>query len=753
MRIRNLLILLVLACPEYLLAQTSGLLTGRVFDSSKAVIPDASITAKSASTGQQRKATTDASGRYVIADLPIGSYTVTAEKQGFQSNAVPSVVVGVAQSITVDFALATGVLAQNVTVSAEGQIINTEETAGATMDNRSLVDLPTNGRDFARYTLLTPGAVATTSILCNISFNGMQIVQNSFAIDGVDASRIDSSFIANGYERGARLLTGSLETIAEFRAQTSSYPAEYGRAAGGWVNIATKSGGNQVHGTLLEFLRNNAMDARNFFNTKPSTAAEFRFNDFGGNISGPIQKDKTFYFVNYEGSRQRVGITGSGTTPSDLLRSEVLSTSPVLMPILNEFPLGTSPTSNPLVNNYTTTADSDVREDTASVKIDRTFSDKNSAFVRVNVNDSHVFGPAFGINSVSFSSALGLLDYQNVPIRVTNVAIHDQELFSPTFINEILVGVQRWGSVLISDNPYPLLTVTGLSIQPGTRGRSKGNNLSTQIGDSLSYVRGAHTTKWGVQLYRVQVDKRSLNTSTLTYTSIQDFINNSAYSASTTTGNPGGSTWAYQVGTFIQDSWRARSGITVDYGLRWDYSTPPFDPSGHQRNFDLSTLALAAPGTPLYNSNKKDFSPRLAVAWQLSPRFVIRTGYGIFYQANPLVVAAGDIPGNSLPGNTSLLRTLVPTLSYPLTPFLGLATTALPAVNGFTSYKPDTYAQQWNFTTETAITQNMAVSVAYVGNHALNLRRQENLNYINPVTGKRPIPNFSNVIMEDYNAR
>ena len=180
--------------------------------------------------------------------------------------------------------------------------------------------LPINGRDYARFSLLAPGAVARTNLIADLSFNGLQTVDNQFAIDGVDASRVDQAYVANGLERGARLLTGSLESIDEFRVQTSNYQAQYGRAAGSYVNIATKSGNNQFHGSLFEYFRNDALDARNFFNMKPAPAAELRFNDFGSSFGGPIQKDKTFFFVNYEGSRQRIGITGTGTTPSDLLQ-------------------------------------------------------------------------------------------------------------------------------------------------------------------------------------------------------------------------------------------------------------------------------------------------------------------------------------------------------------------------------------------------------------------------------------------------
>ena len=604
-------------------AQTAGSITGEVLDPSKASVAGAKITATNSANGQKREAASDSSGRYTIPDLPIGTYDVKAEQTGFQVRLVGGVSVGVAQQVTVNFDLVTGTLTQVVELTCEATPL--EQATGTTFNNRAIVELPINGRDYARFSLLTQGASASSNYIAMLTFNGGHSIHNQFQIDGVDATRVDQPYMANGFERGARLLTGSLETIEEFRAQTSTYAAEFGRAAGSYINIASKSGANNLHGTLLEFFRNNALDARNFFNTKPSPQAEFRYNNFGANLSGPVIKNKTFFFANYEGSRQRVGITGSGSVPSASLRAQVLAKSPALAPLLALFPQGTSPSSSPLVDNYTTVATSNIREDTGSVKIDHSFSDRNTIYARVNVNDSHVFGPLFGVTS----TALGLQDFQNVPIRTSNVAIHDQQIFSAGFLNEFLVGMQRWGSKIISDEPYPLLSITGITTIPGTRGRTKSNNTSFQLSDTMSYTKQAHTFKWGFQGYRVQLDRQSINTTAINYTSINDFINNSAFTASQAVGNPGTATRGYQYGAFAQDTWHLRRNLTVDYGLRWDYDGVPFDPGNHQQTFNLASNTLAPAGTALFHPNKTDFSPRLGVAWQVGNRLMIRTGYGL----------------------------------------------------------------------------------------------------------------------------
>ena len=414
-------------------------------------------------------------------------------------------------------------------------------------------NLPINGRDFARFAFQAPGAVARSSYIADMSFNGQHSVHNQFAIDGVDATRVDQPYMSSGFERGARLLTGSQETIAEFRVQTSDYQAQYGRAAGSFVNVASKSGTNQIHGTLFDYFRNNFLDSRNFFNAKPDPQAQFRYHDFGANLGGPIIKDKTFFFVNYEGSRQGIGVTGSGTTLSSSARSQALQRSPSLAPLVDQCPIGTSSTSNPLIDNYTTVRSLAVEENTGSVKIDHNFNDKNSLFFRFNMNEGDVNGPLFGVDS----SALGVNDHQNVPSRTTNIALHDEHIFSPRFINEALIGMQRFASSIGADEPTPEVFLNEITITPGTRGIYKEINSLYQASDSMTYTVGSHSVKWGAIGYRIQIDNYSTDTSSLTYQTVNDFIDNTASNGNLTVGDPGSATWAYQVGLFVQDTWQS----------------------------------------------------------------------------------------------------------------------------------------------------------------------------------------------------
>ncbi|MFC6646307.1 carboxypeptidase regulatory-like domain-containing protein [Granulicella cerasi] len=734
-------------------AQTAAVLSGLVTDPSGSVIPGATLDLTNLDTGAVRTLHASADGRYTFAQLAPGNYRLVISQNGFQRGEYDHITLTVSQSADLNVKLAAGSVEQTVTVSAESErLLDSATDTGTLLPEKAIEALPINGRDYARFAMLTPGAVATTNIIANISFNGQQITANRFTIDGIDATRVDYPYIANGFERGARLLTGSLETISQFRSMVDVYPAEYGRSAGAYVNIATKSGSNRFHGSVYDFLRNDFFDARNYFNAKPAHQAETRFNDFGGSISGPIFRDKTFLFLNYEGTRQIIGITQSNTTMSDAYRAQVLAKSPALAPIVANFPTG-GVFKDANTNTLTTTGNVSVREDTGSARIDQQFGQNNTFYARFNVNDSYVSGVNFGV----FSTAQGVNDHQNVPIRTTNVAIHDQQLIGAHFINEFLAGVQRFDSLIESQETTPLTTITGFSIVPGSRGRQANVNTSWQIGDNMTYVIGNHTLKWGLGAYRLDIDNRTAATQTITYTSIADFINNSANSAGQTGANPGSSTRSYETDTFVQDTWKASPKLTVDYGVRWDFQTTPWDIYNKVQTFLPTTNALSVPGYAWYDQTYRDFSPRFGINYRVLPRLSIRTGFGIFYQQFPLY-STNQLATNNAAGTTSLLRASTPTLSYPLDAYLALPSVAKPAVAGFQSSKPDQYTEQWHLTTETSLSKDANLLVAYVGNRSLHLRQQQNVNLYSPTLAARPLTNYANVLVEqeqgisNYNA-
>lgn len=734
---------LLLCAPAQ--AQTSGQITGQVLDASKAVVPGATVTATNVATGEVRKVQTDEQGHYVLADLPVGTYNITAEHSGFQRQTQTGVVLNVASIVQLNLTLQVGTTNQQVVVTSEAPIIDKSDAGtGTVMSNQQVTELPINGRDYARFSLLTPGAVFRSNYIADLTFDRLHSVHNQFSIDGIDASRVDEPYMANGFERGARLLTGSLDTVSEFKVQTSDYGSQYGRAAGSYVNIVTKSGTNNFHGTAFDFFRNNVLDARNFFATT-GPAPEFRFNDFGANLGGPIRKNKSFFFINYEGSRQRIGITGSGTVPSAFERSQVLATSPQIAPILDMFPLGTSPGPDQYTDNYTTSQVSIVREDTTSIRFDQNFSSHDSAFARVNINDSHVHGPLFGVNS----SALGVFDHQNVPLRTSNVAIHEQHIFGSGMVNDFLAGMQRWGSQIDSSEPWPSTTVVGYSVIPGTQGFFLENNTSFQYGDTMSMVKGSHALTWGATVYRIWVNANNTATPSMQFNSPQDFINDQLSFVSIAAATPGNGTRATRIGAFVNDTYQWRPDVSITYGLRYDIETVPHDSRYATQTYDTRLGTLGSPGDPYFAINAKDFGPRIGIAWSPKQNLVIRSGYGIYFQDYPVGFGSYFVPDNTVPGNITLLQQQIPNLSYPYDPFISQASAPPPPnVGGFPWHKPDIYSNQWNLSVAEQFSKNMSVQVAYVGNHGVNLWREEGINYFDPTLGARPNPNFGNITLQ-----
>lgn len=740
------LVLCLMPVSLHAQALTAGQISGQVLDPSRAAVPSATVTATNSATGAVRTTKTDSQGYYTLPDLPVGTYTVSAERQGFQRQTQTKVIVNVATTVRLDMTLSLGAVSQQVVVTSQAPVINkTDASTSTVMNNQQVTELPINGRDYARFSLLTPGAVFRSNYIADLTFDGLQSVDNQFSIDGIDASRVDEPYMANGYERGARLLTGSLDTVSEFKVESSDYSTEYGRAAGSMVNVVTKSGTNTLHGEAYDFLRNDAFDARNFFNDVGTPMPEFRYNDFGANVGGPIVKNKTFFFINYEGSRQRVGITGSGTVPSDYERQQVLATSPQLAPIVDMFPESPTPGPDQYTADYTTTGVSIVREDTASIRIDQKLSNSDSAFARVNVNDSHVHGPLFGVEGTS----LGVFDRQDVPVRTTNVAIDEKHIFSNGMINDFLMGMQRWGSQIDSAEPWPQTTVIGYTAVPGTQGNFLSNSTSFQYGDTMSKVENRHTLTWGVTAWRIQVNANSSATSTMLFNSPQDFINDQVTQVVLVPPAPGNGTRATQVGAFVNDTYQLRPNVSVIYGMRYDLETVPHDSRYATQPFDTRLNTLGPPGDPYFAKNTRDFGPRAGIAWSPIQRLVVRSGFGVYFQDYPVGFGSYFVPSNTLPGNITLLQSNIPGLTYPYTPFLSQgAALPPPNVNGFPWNKPDIYSMQWNLSVATQLSPNNALQIAYVGNRGVNEWREENINYPDPATGLRPNQNYGNIVLQ-----
>lgn len=734
----------------YAQGQVQANVTGQVMDPSKAAIPSVDITLINVATGQTWKTTTDAQGHFYISLLPVGTYRLTAEHRGFEQQVVDNLVLGVGATVPVNITLQVGQLSQQVEVSGQAPVYETTNaTTGSTIGQKQISDLPVNGRDYARLSLLAPGASLRSGSIADLSFNGLELESNTFSIDGIDSTRLDYSFIGNGSERGARLFTGSMSSIGEFSIQTGTYGAQYGRSAGAYVNIVSESGTNKIHGSAWEFNRNTAFDARNYFSP---TSQPMHYNDFGANVGGPLIKKHTFYFLNYEGVRQSLGVAQSSTVPSDAMRQQVASTSPALAPFIAEMPTSTDvlPGNNGLIALYAATGASHVAENTGSVRIDNTFSDKDSMFYRLNMNQSLVSGAVFQI----FSGSFGLNDGQQVPTFVTNMALGETHIFSSTVTNNILAGLQRYATTIDESlGSLPQLAIRGIGIQPGNFGHYTRTPMSWQLGDTLVVVKGNHSFQTGGTVWLKDIPYNADPVVSLTYNSPQDFINNNLFSVSQTAGNPGTVTIQREFGLFFQDSWQVRPRLTATFGLRYDHDGVPYDEFRQTQAFNPATGVLDPPGTPYFNENWKNFGPRVSIAWapDSASRWVVRGGYGLYYVEYPIGDAGfGEPAGNNLPGNFDLVG--VSGLTYPYTPFLSQATTPPPSLYGFIKNAPNNYSEQWSFGVGHTLGQNTGVLVNYVGNHSINLERDQLTNWL----GQIPTDGVNTIIgwdaQSNYNA-
>ncbi|HEV2387283.1 MAG TPA: TonB-dependent receptor [Candidatus Acidoferrales bacterium] len=739
--------------PLHAQGQVQANVTGQVTDASKAAVPGAAITLLNGATGQTWKATTDAQGHFYISLLPVGTYRLTVEHSGFQQQVVENLTLGVGATVPVNLTLQVGEVSQLVQVTAQASVYETTNAStGSTIGSAQITDLPINGRDYARLSLLAPGAILRTAEIADLSFNGLELESNTFSIDGIDSTRLDYSFIGNGSERGARLFTGSMSSIGEFSIQTGTYGAQYARSAGAYINIVSKSGTNGIHGEVWEFDRNTSLDARNYFSP---TLQPMHYNDFGANVGGPIWKNHMFYFLNYEGVRQSIGVASSSTVPSNLMRQEVLSTSPVLAPFIAEMPVSNNvlPGTGGLIALYTPIGASHVAENTGSARIDNRFTDNDSMFYRINLNQSLVSGAVFQI----FNGSFGLHDGQEVPTFVTNMALGETHIFSPTLTNNILTGLQRYATTIDESlGTLPQLIIRkGIGIQPGNFGHYTRTPMSWQMGDTLTWVKGNHTVQAGGTVWLKDIPYNADPVVKLTYNSPQDFINNNLFRVTHSAGNPGTLTIQREFGLFLQDAWQVRPRLTATLGLRYDHDGVPYDEFHRTQSFNPVTGVLDPPGTPYFNENWMNFQPRVSIAWapDKSNKWIMRTGYGIYYVEYPLGDAGfGSPSGNNLPGNFDLRATAGNPLSYPYDSFVSRAKVPPPSLYGFTKNAPNNYTEQWSFGVGRTLGPNTGILVNYVGNHSVNLERDQLTNWL----GQIPADGINTIVgwdaQSNYNA-
>jgi hypothetical protein len=711
-----------------LLAQDRAAINGSITDPAGGFVPSATVKLKNASTGLTRETQSNEAGLYEITPLPVGEYSLTISKTGFKDTTISDIDLRYAETRTIDARLELGATSDTVSVVAAAEIVNrTNAEIGGVIEAAQIKEIPVSGRNWASLTLLVPGAIDYgDGAQRSIRFSGHSLDDSNFTFDGVDTSGVQEQT-----QKADTRLNIALDSMAEFRVSTSNYTAEAGAAGGAQINVVSKSGTNQYHGSVFYAIRNDALDARSPFDG--STLPPFTLHQFGGGAGGPIVKDKAFFYANYEGLQQNLGHTFINFVPNTAFRAQVLKASPEMKPILDGYPAGQTPVDS-ITDEVSRVASDTIQENAGMLRFDYRFNDKHTMYVRYNIDDAYIDNP---------TDALG--DHNVVPHTPQNLVLQYQTIISPVTINEVKFGLNRanyhnWGygtAPIAASNPdFDGVNDTSLDTEVGT---------TFSYIDNLTLIRGRHTLKFGVDFRRIRLNNsgNTLTTSTIDYATTDDFIHNRADSATYLQGEGvvGNRRTFYQ--GYAQDDFRASANLTLNLGLRYEFYSVMHEILDRSAVVDIHGCGGFCPkGTAYYDPDYNNFGPRVGVAWApgaLHGRTTIRTGFGIYYGANQNDDFSD--PAESAVPRYSLSSSDYPALAYPLTAFLDPAN-RLYSPKAIDRNRRDLYYENWNFTVQQQLPQSWLSQVGYVGGEGHHLFDRYTINRIDPATGQRPLAGF-----------
>jgi hypothetical protein len=737
-------------------AQVRATLSGRVEDPSGNTVPDATVTVTSTETGAKRMVTTDAAGTYRVLSLAVGGYEIKAEKPGFKTALRQGISLAVGQEAVINLRLEVGDVVQEVTVTAEAPIVNTTTASvSGLVGERQVKDLPLNGRSFDNLITLNPGTVNYTGMRSDpsagsgsgnsFSVAGRRPSENLYLLNGIEYTGASNAGITPGGVSGQLL---GIDAVREFNVVSGTYSAEYGKRSGGQVNVVTQSGTNQLHGTIFEFLRNSALDARNFFDYGiDERIPAFRRNQFGGALGGPLKRDKLFAFGNFEGFRQRLGLSNvtivpdlnarQGILPNDQgVLAQAAGLNSAMLPYMAFWPLPNGPSlGRGLALSYSSPKQS-INEDFGTTRLDYTRSDKDSfsGSFTVDVGDNLTpqANPLFG-STIHLNSQVA--------------SLQETHIFSPQFLNTARVGYSRaeFASNQPPLVPFPAalslvvgripgrMTVSGMtSAGTGFTPYTRSNRTLFTYADDVQLVKGKHQINIGAWFQRLRLNELQANfqAGNVGFNSLALFFQGRA--ASFTAGlTPTPLGWrAWEGAWYVQDSVNVRENLQVRLGLREEFATRWTEHHGRASNYVfgpngalLSDPRVASSGFT-ENNAKALWSPRVGLAWDPfgQGKTSVRAAFGIHYS---FMETPGFMLDKTYPFNpvTSFQNVLIPTV-VPLVP----GTKPLPPCSGSVPQPCGTYGPwsmqsdletptviSWNFGIEQQLTASMALHLGYLG--------------------------------------
>ncbi len=721
-------------------------LNGTVTDPSNAIIVGVTVTVTQSETNQVRVVSTDSHGQFVISSLPIGRFTVVFSHDGFKDLRVADLDLNSGDIRTVNAKLEVGAVSQTIGVEADlggAQLDKSNATFGGTIQSVQVSKIPLNGRNITNLELLAPGAIDSGSgAQSSIRFSGNGTDDNNFRLDGVDAGGVFHASL-----KSALRLQFSTEAIAEFKVDSGAYTADTGGSAGGQVSLISKTGTNAFHGNVFDYLRNNYFDARGPIKGANKVPV-FQLNQFGGSLGGPIVKDRTFFFANYEGFRQHLGgVPQTGFVPSPSFRAQLAAVQPALAFIVNAYPLGQAPTSDPNVYSFTGVVPSPNSENAGTVRVDHHFSAQDSGYVRYNIDDG-----------VSTSALNALAQGITVTSRVQNLVIEETHIINPRIINEFQIGFNRNTFIQSQRTGLPFnFSITGFtSLSENYTKEQVGQSES--LNDTVTWTKGYHTLKFGAEVKLPLFNEQNAVDGTASYLNETAFLANQLNTFQTTAALPDKGMHKVHVAGYVQDEWKIAQNLTLNYGLRYNYFSPFHEVHNNEDPFDLVDCGgYCGIGTSFYHPNYLSFDPRVSVAYSpelFKGKTVFRAGYGSYHgevqlgdEDSPVVnTEPSTLLTSGVQSNGSFVQ-----YSYPvppsLTPSTGLALTP----RSMARHHPDSYVEQWTASVQQALPGQAVFTATYLGAHGVHLFRRGYVNLIDPTTNTRPLPQFPSQIDTKYN--
>ncbi len=703
--------------------------TGTAFDPSGAAIPGVAIEVRNLDTGFALKAVSAGAGSFTVVGLPLGRYTMSADKDGFRSWKITEFKLSVGEIRKLDVNL--GVNTQQAAIEVTDDQVPVDQTSarqGIVVGANELRNIPINGRDWASYMLLAPGAVDSGGgSQRSIRVMGRSRDDNNFVFDGIDATGVKE-----GPHLAALRTVISNDAISEFKVTSGMYTAETGFGIGAQVSLVSKSGTNSFHGGLFEYLRNDIFDARRFIDTV-SKVPKFRMNQFGGTFGGPIVKDKTHFFVSFEGLRQVLGRTFNGNVPSRAFRAQALA-NPALRPLIEPFPLGDSATASADIDFVSKVANDDWRENSGMFRVDHKFSDKLTGYVRYNIADGVIQQP----QGIFLNTSSNLLTTHNAVVQL-------QQILSSNIVNEFKLGFNRSNQSSNRTGFRDSIGIPGFTTIPNFQGAANPGN-SYAIIDNLFWTKGRHSIKAGIEVRAIQVNISQTDTRGLSYASRPLFLQNRADSISVVGefGTRGVRSEVYM--GYLQDDYKILPNLTLNFGMRYEFYMPVYEVNSRVRIYADQCRGLCPKGTDLYNPDYNNFGPRFGFAWGpklFGGKTTIRGGFGVYHMLGQVDDILAPIESDNV--RLSLTSRENPNLGYPLESFLAPGSFLGDTPRALALKRKDFEAYQGGLFVVQELPRYFALQVGYATNQGRNLLERNWSNFINPATGTRPFPDFGQV--------